>query len=94
MNLQMGRRERMSFEVAKEPTEAEDDKAYREYLCEFSRFPEWDKMWGEEEDKKDYGQERRGGSKISGKKDRRIAARGRCVTSRSCIPNRKEVTFL
>ena len=34
----------MSFEVAPEPTEVQEDKAFREYLCEISRFLEWNKM--------------------------------------------------
>ena len=39
-----------SFEVVPEPTEAQEDKMFREYLGEISKFPQWDRMMMEEEE--------------------------------------------
>ena len=43
----------MSFKVAPEPTEAQEDRMFREYLGEIDKFLEWDRMCEEDDNKPD-----------------------------------------
>jgi len=36
------------METCPEPTEVQDDREYREFTGEFSKFPEWDRMFSDE----------------------------------------------
>ena len=40
----------MSFEVALELTEIEEDIAYQKYLRQIDSTPEWTAIWGKEEE--------------------------------------------